>query len=184
MSCLYSLAVLPGHLSEPRLNRVSAPGSAPAKLALTQQKVRGWPGTGTGCTQTAQFSSLFTFSVTLGMCLHMVEKMQRGGRSSQEHHPPCRCSALGLVACASIGSQRSWRRSWCLEQVKNRKIRWIFLGNPLFSLIKKEKCIIFTNSVNTGLKWEVKSVLIRKLACNEYKIFHKLSNPSFPPLFH
>ncbi|KAF2973823.1 hypothetical protein EK904_004665 [Melospiza melodia maxima] len=37
MSCLYSLALLPGPLSEPRLNRVSAPCSAPAKLALTQQ---------------------------------------------------------------------------------------------------------------------------------------------------
>lgn len=126
MSCLYSLALLPGHLSEPRLNRTSAPCSALAKLALTQWKMCGWPGTGTGCTQTALFSSLFTFSVTPGMCLHMVEKMQRAGRSSQERHPPCRRSALGLVACASIGSQKSWRRPGCLEQVKHPEMRWIF----------------------------------------------------------
>lgn len=133
MSCLYSLARLPGPLTEPRLNRVSAPHSAPAKLALTQRKVRGWPGTSTGSTQTAQFSSLFTFSVTPGMCLHMVEKMQQGGRSSQEHHPPYWRSALGLVACARIGSQKSWRRPWCLEQVKHWEIRWSFGGNPLLN---------------------------------------------------
>lgn len=184
---IYVLPLQPGTTARTLLRAntqhwVSATCSAPAKLALTQQKAGGWPGTGTGCTQTAQFSSLFIFSVTPGMCLHMVEKMQRGGRSSQEHHPPCWRSPLGLVAYASTGSQRSWRRPWCLEQVKHWKIRWIF--GVILYLTKKEKCIICTNSVNIGLRWEVKSILIRKLASNEYKVFHKLSNLSFPPFFH
>lgn len=73
---------------------------------------RGRPGTGAGWAQAALFSSLFPFSPTPGMSLHMVEKMQRAGRSGQERHPPCRRSATGLagtVAHASIGTQGSRR---------------------------------------------------------------------------
>lgn len=41
MSCLCSLAPLPGPLSEPRLGTASAPRSATAKPALAQQKGQG-----------------------------------------------------------------------------------------------------------------------------------------------
>lgn len=93
-----------------------------AQLQLHNLPLRNLPlpserrAPGQGRTQAALFSSLFAFSVTPGMCLHMVEKMQRAGRGGQERHPPCHPPCLrsaagpaGAVAHASIDTQGSRR---------------------------------------------------------------------------
>jgi len=156
MSCLCSLAQLPGPLTEPRLSTASAPHSAPAKPALAQRKACGRPGTGTGSAQATLFSSLFHFSVSPGMCLHMVEKMQRAGRSIQERHPPCprprRCWAVGPAGTAAHASVHTQGKAEepltpvAGEKPRDERNSW---GNTFLEL-KKGKCIICTDSVNAG----------------------------------
>lgn len=65
-------------------------------------------GTHAGRTQAALFSSIFAFSLTPGMCLHMVEKMQRAGRSGQERRLACRPPCWRLAAGHSGSRQHGY----------------------------------------------------------------------------